>query len=275
MSIKIKPFVSILLVVLFCLAGCANTAYTVTDDDFIGWWSFDLREIGRDEDPLFFYVEINANGDVRYFGEDGREQGSGILGYNDEKELHFITIYGTEHNVYVGEEEGVRYISVDSADHFTYSQGMPEVVATATQSPSPQSALQAESKLTASYAHSEHSPVGMWILENESELPFEKIEILSENDANDDNILCLDSESTVLDVGTFDYDTVQGFQAGAPVVIISFPNTGIYASYFSEDGNMMFLAVAADWGINKEEAEIFSFRRQETLEGALDEDVSP
>ncbi len=270
MSMKFKFYVIILLVLLFCLTGCASTGADLSNEDFVGWWSYDWREIGRQEDPLFFYVEIDANGNVHYFDEEGREQGGGTFGYNDEKGLYFITIYGTEHNVYAGEEGGVRYISVDSADHFTYSEGMPEVVAFATQSlsspASSASLLQAESKLTDSSAHSEHSPVGEWVLEGESDLPFVKIEILSENGANDDNILCLDAENTILDVGTFDYDTVQGFQSGAPVVIASLPNTGIYACYFSEDGNGMFLAAAADWGTSRDEAEFFSFRRQQTPE---------
>ncbi len=266
MKKKLGGFAVVLLVLLACLTGCANTDArynTDADDDYVGWWSFEWRETGIEAEPPFFYAEIDANGQVNYFDEEGREQGNGTLGYNDDKELHFITLYGTEHNVYLGEEDGVRYIALDSTDRFTFSEGKPERIGSGVSSAS---MMQVESEIDTSYTDSEHSPVGEWVLEGASDLPFVKIEILSENDANDDNIICLDAENTVLDVGTFDADTVQGFQADAPVVISSFPNTGIYATYFSEDGNRMFLAVAADWGMNKDTAEFFSFRRQDVPE---------
>ncbi len=350
---KTKLFVTFLIMALLAvfITGC-NISQSISD--YAGWWSYEWRLSGVVVNPPFFYAEIKEDGSVNYYGEYGDEQGEGIVGYNDEKGLFFITIHGGERTIYLGEEDGVAYIELDSTDRYTYSSEKPEIIGSDVEPydpfdgsdglwqapegvdpPPPYAYLKVEDHYVITYdengtvideeyldyneqrglngnyamhysifaaffgeydgekyfdlmepqkwqegfdwryssieslpfeendiSQTSTSPIGVWNIDDVSDLPFSFIEVLSEDPSNDDNVTCMDADGVIMDVGTFDYNGTQGSVMHNPV-IVSFPSIGIYAVHFSEDYNIMFVAVASDWATNAEDALLTSFIRQE------------
>ncbi len=106
-----------------------------------------------------------------------------------------------------------------------------------------------------------YSPIGLYQADEGIEFPFTVVEINSEDPINEDNISYMDTDYNILETGSFAYDVSQGVRIGNAVVV-SFPDTGIYAAYFSEDGSIMYMADVIDWSENQEQAEYFEFYRQ-------------
>ncbi len=106
-----------------------------------------------------------------------------------------------------------------------------------------------------------YSPIGLYQADDGIEFPFTVVEVNSEDPTNEDNISYMDTDYNILETGSFAYDVSQGVEL-RNAVIVSFPTTGIYAAYFSEDGSIMYMTEVIDWSENKEEAEYFEFYRQ-------------
>ncbi len=119
------------------------------------------------------------------------------------------------------------------------------------------------------------SPVGEWHLSGVRHiLPFEEIEILAESHEDDGNVICIDENGDVLDIGYLDYNEVQGDVFGKPVSVVSFPNIGMYALYLNLDGNMIYFAEILGWESEGVDAQFVEFSRQSSIDDRLSIDDS-
>ncbi len=206
---------------------------------------------GVNPPPPYAYLKVFDHYVITY-DENGTVIDEGYLDYNEQRGLNGN--YAMHYSIFAAsfwENDGEKYFSLMEPEkwqegfdwQYSYIEALPFE--------------------EGGISQADNSPVGVWNIDDESDLPFSIIEVLSENPDNDDNVTCMDADGNLIDIGTFDYDGTQGSVMRNPV-IVSFPKTGIYAVHFSEDYNIMFVAVASDWGTNAEDAHLTSFTRQES-----------
>ncbi len=206
---------------------------------------------GVDPPPPYAYLKVEDHY-VTTYDENGTVIDEGYLDYDEQRGLNGN--YAMHYSIFAAsfwENDGEKYFSLMEPEkwqegfdwQYSYIEALP---------------FDDNANLQTST-----SPIGVWNIDGDSELPFSIIEVLSEDPSNDDNVTCMDADGVLVDIGTFDYDGTQGSVLRNPV-IVSFPSTGIYAIHFSEDYNTMFVAVASDWGTNAEDAQFTSFIRQES-----------